>query len=61
MLGIDKLRTSSYKPSTSQVERLHRSMNAILGKTIASYQKDWDTRLSFTMSAYQASCHESTG
>ena len=61
MLGIDKLRTSPYKPSTNQVERLHRSINAILGKTVASHQKDWDTRLSFAMSAYRASRHESTG
>ena len=28
---------------------------------IASHQKDWDTRLSFAMSAYRASRHESTG
>jgi len=61
MLGIDKLRASPYKPSTNQVERLHRSINAILGKTVASHQKDWDTRLSFAMSAYRASHHESTG
>jgi len=61
MLGINKLRTSPYKPSTNLVERLHRSINAILGKTVASHQKDWDTRLSFTMSAYRASRHESTG
>jgi len=40
MLGIDKLRTTPYKPSTNQVERLHRSINAILGKTVASHQKD---------------------
>ena len=61
MLGIDKLRTSPYKPSTNQAERLHRSFNAILGKTVASQQKDWYTRLSFAMSAYRASRHESTG
>ena len=61
MLGIDKLRTTPYKPSTNQVERLHRSINAILGKTVASHQKDRDTRLSFAMSAYRASRHESTG
>ena len=61
MLGIDKLRTTPYKPSTNQVERLHRSINAILGKTVASHQKDWDTRLSFAMRAYRASRHESTG
>jgi len=61
MLGIDKLRTTPHKPSTNQVERLHRSINAILGKTVASHQKDWDTLLSFGMSAYRASRHESTG
>ena len=61
MLSIAKLRTTPYKPSTNQVERLHRSINAILGKTVASHQKDWDTRLSFAMSAYRASRHESTG
>jgi len=61
MLGIDKLRTTPYKPTTNQVERLHRSINAILGKTVASHQKDWGTRLSFAMSAYRASRHETTG
>jgi len=59
-LGIDKLRTTQYKPSTNQVERLHRSINAILGKTVASHQKDWDSRVSFAISAYRASRHEST-
>jgi len=61
MMGIDKPRTTPYEPSTNQVERLHRSINAILGKTVASHQKDCDTRLSFAMSAYRASRHESTG
>ena len=61
MLGIDKFRTTPYKPSTNQVERLHRCINAIVGKTVASHQKDWDSRLSFAMSAYRASRHESTG
>ena len=61
MLGVDKLRTTPYKPSTNPVERLHRYINTILGKTVASHQKDWDTRLSFAMSACRASRHESTG
>ena len=61
MLGIDKLRTTPYKPSTNQVERLHRSINAVLGKTVSENQRDWDTRLSFAMAAYRASRHESTG
>jgi len=42
------------------VEKLHRSINTILEKTVAGHQKDWDTRLSFAMSAYRASHHEST-
>jgi len=61
MLGVDKLRTSPYKPFTNQVERLYRSINAILGKTVASHEKDWDTRLSLAMRMYRASRHESTG
>ena len=61
MLDIDKLRTSPYKPSTNQVERLHRTINSVLAKTVANHQRDWDTRLSFAMAAYRASRSESTG
>jgi len=63
MLGIDKLRTSPYrpKPSTNQVERLHRTINTILGKTVSEHQRDWDTRLPFAVAAYRASKHESSG
>jgi len=61
MLGVDKLRTTPYKPSTNQVERLHRSINSVLGKTVADHQRDWDFRLSFAMAAYRASRNESTG
>jgi len=53
-------RTSPYKPLTNQVERRHRSIDAIMGKTAESHQKDWDTRLNFAMSAYRASRLEST-
>ena len=58
---IEKLRTTPYKPSTNQVERFHRTLNSILGKTVAEHQKDWDTRLVFAMSAYQATRHRATG
>ena len=61
LLGIEKLRTSPYKPSTDQVERLHRTLNTILGKTVASHQRDWDLRLSSAMAAYRASRHDATG
>jgi len=29
LLGIEKLRTSPYKPSTDAVERMHRTLNAV--------------------------------
>ena len=61
MLGIEKLRTSPYKPSTDAVDRLHRTLNSILGKTVSAHQKDWDLRLSSAMAAYRASRHDATG
>ena len=51
LFGVEKLRTTPYKPSTNQVERFHRTLNNILGKTVAEHQKDWDSRLVFAMSA----------
>jgi len=61
LFGIEKLRTTPYKPSTNQVERFHRTLNSIFGKTVAEHQKDWDTRLVFAMSAYRATRHKATG
>jgi transposase InsO family protein len=62
VLGIDKLRTSIYKPSTNgAVERLHRTMHNMLAKVVDSNQKDWDNLISAVMSAYRASVHEATG
>ena len=35
LLGIDKLRTTPYKPSTnSGIERFHRTLNSMIGKMI---------------------------
>jgi len=61
LFGVEKLRTTPYKPSTNQVERFHRTLNSILGKTVAEHQKDWDTRLVFALSAYRATRHRGTG
>ena len=61
LFGIEKVRTSPYKPSTNEVERFHRTMNSVLAKTVAEHQKDWDIRLPFVMAAYRASRHEATG
>jgi len=62
MMEIDKVRTSSYKPSTNGcVERFHRTLNSMLGKVVRSNQRDWDDRLSSVMAAYRAAKHGSTG
>jgi transposase InsO family protein len=62
LLNIDKMHTTFYKPSTnSAIERLHRTMNSMLGKVVAEHQKDWDTHLPYVMAAYRASRHEATG
>jgi len=61
LFGVEKLRTTAYKPSTNQVDRFHRTMNSILAKTVSDHQKDWDTRLPFAMAAYRATQHDATG
>ena len=61
LFGIEKLRTTPYKPSTNQVERFHRTMNSILAKTVADHHRDWDVRLPYAMAAYRATRHDATG
>jgi len=61
MMGIDKLRTTAYKLSTNQVERLHHAVSAALDKMVGQNQRDWDIHLNFVVSAYCASHHDSTG
>jgi len=61
-MGIDKLRTTAYQPSTNgAVERFHRTLNSMLGKVVSESQRDWDDRLPLVLAAYRASPHESTG
>jgi len=60
ILDIDKQHTSTYKPSTNAaVERLHRTLNSIMGKLVESH-RDWDNMLPFVMAAYRSSRHEAT-
>ena len=60
--GIQKLRTTAYKPSTNgAVERYHRSLNSILAKIIADDQRDWCEKVPTATAAYRASTHEVTG
>jgi hypothetical protein len=62
LMGIDKMRTTSYKASTNAcVERLHRTMNSMLGKVVSDNQRDWSSYVPFVMAAYRSTRHESTG
>ena len=46
LLGVDKLRTVAYKPSTNgAIERFHRTLNSMLGKVVKETQTDWDMYL----------------
>jgi len=61
-MGIDKLRTTVFKPSTNAtVERFHRTLNAMLAKSISESQRDWDDKLPLVLAAYRATPHSSTG
>jgi transposase InsO family protein len=43
LLGIDKQRTSPYRPAANgQAERQHRTINSMLGKIVSENQTDWD-------------------
>ena len=61
-LGVDKLHTTVYKPSTNaSCERFHRTLNAMIGKVLNDDQSDWDLILPFLMAAYRSTRHEVTG
>ena len=61
LMGIDKIRTTPYHPSTNAVvERFHRTLNSMLAKVVDTNQRDWCEHLPTVMAAYRASVHEST-
>ena len=61
-LGIEKIRTTIYKPSTNgAVERFRRTLNSMIGKIIDENHRNWHTLLPRIMAAYRASEHSATG
>jgi len=62
LLQIDKLRTSSYHPACNAAcERMHRTLNSLLGKVVSDRQNDWDDHLPYVAAALRASPSEATG
>jgi transposase InsO family protein len=60
--GIRKVRTSGYRPSANgRIERLHRSLNALLAKTVNEHHNDWDEILDAVVAQYNGTVHRSTG
>jgi hypothetical protein len=61
LLGIDKLRTTFYKSSTNALaERLHKTINSMLGKVVNQRHSDWDLCLPYVMAAYRNTRHDAT-
>jgi len=61
-LGIDKIRTTPYKPTTNgMIERFHRTLNSMLAKVVSDDHRDWCEHVPAVMAAYRASIHEVTG
>ena len=61
-MGIQKIRTSPYQPSTNGcVQRFHCTLNSMFGKVVRHDQRNWDECLPTIMAAYRAAKHESTG
>jgi len=62
ILGVDKIRTTSYKPSTNgALKQMHQNLNTMLGKLVDEKQNDWDAHVAYVMAAYNATVHSSTG
>jgi hypothetical protein len=60
LFGVEKLRTTSYRASANgRVERVHRTMNALLSKVV-SENRDWTERLPMIIVANNAAQHETT-
>ena len=60
-LGILKLRTSGYKPSTNgAIESWHKVLNTLLAKVINENQRDWSEWLSYVVFCYNATPHSAT-
>jgi hypothetical protein len=62
MLEIDKSRTTPYHPqSDGLVERMNRTIEAMISMFISPGQRDWDDILPYVMMAYRSAVQDTTG
>ena len=62
LLGIEKLNTTSYHPECDgMIERLNRTLKAMLRKRAAQFGAQWDNHLAGVLWAYRNTPHDSTG
>lgn len=61
ILGIDKTRTTPYRPqSDGMIERANRTIENMLATFVSKNQKDWDDLIPLLMLAYRSATHEAT-
>jgi hypothetical protein len=61
LLGVEKLRKSAYRASANgRVERVHRTMHALLSKVVSENQRDSAEHLPMVIAAYNAIHYETT-
>jgi hypothetical protein len=61
MLGIQDLRSTAYRPvANSQIERVHRTINAIFAKTVKENQSDWHIQAKYVAFCYNTAIHSGT-
>lgn len=62
LLGVTKIQTTAYHPqSNGMIERSHRVIKDVLSHFVDRSQRDWSDWLPYTMMAYRATYHSSTG
>jgi len=62
LMEIDKIRTTSYKPSMNgALEHVHRTLNTMLGKIVSENQRDWDNHVAYVLAGYNVTEHSATG
>nr|XP_061825306.1 uncharacterized protein LOC133612154 [Nerophis lumbriciformis] len=62
LFGIDKTHTTPFRPqSDGQVERFNATLQKILATTAERCHWDWDLMIPYTVMAYRATKHSSTG